>query len=1413
MGRVSRWGAAWLAVALVGLVALVVVAGPVHASTTRPFAIRYQSQDNGDILLRGNTLLTCPALATGCSDAINRTPTGGDPATLDNNNYAMTYVDTDSDPTTTSSSTAQVALPAGASVKFAGLYWSAYTAGAGRTAPTVGQKNQLRFKVPNESTYRTITANPATPTNPVDGPSTGTPYVSFADVTSLVQGAGPGIYAGADIYAATGPDSYAAWSLVLVIRDPSLPRRDLIVFDGFGTVQATPATDNSIDIGLTGLSTPQSGSVNVRLGAVVFEGDAGKTGDQFQIIKPDNTSTFLSDNENPQLNIFNSTNSDNGVEVPGRVPNGNQFGYDADVFNSTVALGNGNTTATLRMNTGGETYFPAVATFASDAYAPLLNIVRSSTLTDVNGDGRTRPGDQITYTIVVTNNGNANSVNTQIADAIPAGTTYVPNSLAIDSTPVTTAADTDPGELTGSALSLRLGTGAGGSSGSGGTLAPNATTTITYKVRISDAYTAGGTVSGGTTQATYADAANRTFSGSSNTTAATPVNPARADLAVTQVASPAVIQKSGSHAVSWTATVKNNGPESETAPLLVETLPAGSGSITVSGASCSNSGLTYTCALSTLTSGASTSVTFNATLPASAPDPTSALATVSGAGTDPVSSNNSTTTTIGVNTPPVASPDFAPLTSPATTTDVDVLADDTDPDGDTLSISSVNAPAHGTASIVGGKVRYTLTDPTFVGTESFDYKVCDNRGGCSTSTINIAVNDHRRANLKVLQTASPSVVQRGGNLTVTWTAAVTNQGPQDDPGPVNLVETLPTGATGVTVSGAGCSTLSCSLGSLVSGASKTVTYTATLPAATVDPSTATAVVTGTVPDPAPDDNTAATPVGVNRPPAAAADTPALTADVLSVDIDPTKNDTDPDADPLTITAVTTPAHGTATIVGGKIRYTLTDHTFTGNDTFSYTVCDGRGGCTDSTVTIAVADHDVADLNVTQTATPKLLQRDGTRVSTWKVAVKNAGPAANPAPVLTETFPAGTTTISSPFAGCTFSGVVATCALAALDSGDSTQISFTATLPADAKDPATASATVAGGSPDPNPTDNTATASVALNTPPVADAEAATLPSTDLKVTIPVLFGDKDADQDPLTLKSVGKPKHGTAKIVGGKVVYQLTDLGFVGNDTFSYTVCDDRSGCDTAPVTVAVAEHLHAPAAAADKATVPAGGKVTIDVTANDKDLDGGPLTLTKVTGGAVNGTAKVVEGKLVYTPDPGFVGTDSVTYQVCDPTGLCDTATATIKVTAALPIVHPDSGTVRPGGTAMVNVLNNDEFPGGHPAATLSIVKQPSTGTANVSKDGTIHYQAPKSATAGTTVSIRYRVCDTTGACADGTLSMKIAGEPVSGGALAFTGTRYFVPLTMSAMVLLFAGFVLHGQLARPQIARPRAIRGRHKA
>ena len=87
--------------------------------------------------------------------------------------------------------------------------------------------------------------------------------------------------------------------------------------------------------------------------------------------------------------------------------------------------------------------------------------------------------------------------------------------------------------------------------------------------------------------------------------------------------------------------------------------------------------------------------------------------------------------------------------------------------------------------------------------------------------------------------------------------------------------------------------------------------------------------------------------------------------------------------------------------------------------------------------------------------------------------------------------------------------------------------------------------------------------------------------------------------------------------------------------------------------------------------TTVAGQPVTIDVLANDSDIYGplDPASVT-VTVQPANGTTSVnaVTGAITYTPNAGFVGTNSFTYRVCSTVSatLCDTAAVSITVTAA---------------------------------------------------------------------------------------------------------------------------------------------------
>jgi hypothetical protein len=68
------------------------------------------------------------------------------------------------------------------------------------------------------------------------------------------------------------------------------------------------------------------------------------------------------------------------------------------------------------------------------------------------------------------------------------------------------------------------------------------------------------------------------------------------------------------------------------------------------------------------------------------------------------------------------------------------------------------------------------------------------------------------------------------------------------------------------------------------------------------------------------------------------------------------NDSDPDGDTLTISAVATPQHGAVVIDGNSLRYTPTVG-YVGNDTFTYTVIDGQGGSAMTTVTVVITPDD------------------------------------------------------------------------------------------------------------------------------------------------------------------------------------------------------------------------------------------------------------------------------------------------------------------------------------------------------------------------------------------------------------------------------------------------------------------------
>jgi uncharacterized repeat protein (TIGR01451 family) len=443
--RSARGRLAGLMLFVVGLIGAAPAAAALNpTSVARPFTVRYAINTNGDIALAANTLMTCPAgsietqTLTACGNA-----QGGSPG--DDNYFDMEYVDIDGDLATIDSSSAHLAVPAGATVLFAGLYWGAALdqgetvdlqcdpsqPRTGHAANNVAAATSALLRVPgglgyvpvNASVFDTYTEDLlcAAP-----GVEERTRYQAFADVTSLVRLGGGGTYTIADVQAGTGADRHAGWSLVVAYQDVTQPARNLTIFDGFAQVD----NNHTVPLDVSGFKTPLfPAPVNTQLGIVSYEGDLTLTGDSLAL-----NGTTLSDAERPDDNFFNSGISNLGNRVDTKTPDyHNQLGFDASV--QAVPPGvvlNAATAAKIELKTVGDRYLPGVVYFRTDIYAP--EMVLKKTVTDLNG-GEVNPGDVLQYSISSTNTGISSAFDTRINDAIPPNTAFQPDSLSIVSSP------------------------------------------------------------------------------------------------------------------------------------------------------------------------------------------------------------------------------------------------------------------------------------------------------------------------------------------------------------------------------------------------------------------------------------------------------------------------------------------------------------------------------------------------------------------------------------------------------------------------------------------------------------------------------------------------------------------------------------------------------------------------------------------------------------------------------------------------------------------------------------------------------------------------------------------------------------------------------------------------------------------
>lgn len=159
--------------------------------------------------------------------------------------------------------------------------------------------------------------------------------------------------------------------------------------------------------------------------------------------------------------------------------------------------------------------------------------------------------------------------------------------------------------------------------------------------------------------------------------------------------------------------------------------------------------------------------------------------------------------------------------------------------------------------------------------------------------------------------------------------------------------------------------------------------------------------------------------------------------------------------------------------------------------------------------------------------------------------------------------------------------------------------------------------------------------------------------------------DYDPECNPLTAALASGSSHGTLEFQPDGTFVYTPDAGFVGIDSFTYTI---SNGSNTAEATAYIDVYNSPPSAANDEYDflhdrVLSGWSV-LD---NDYDNDGDALTAALVSGPSSGTLEFHADGTFTYTPDPGFVGTDSFVYEVGDGIDVKQ-ATASLYVTNSAP-------------------------------------------------------------------------------------------------------------------------------------------------
>ena len=233
------------------------------------------------------------------------------------------------------------------------------------------------------------------------------------------------------------------------------------------------------------------------------------------------------------------------------------------------------------------------------------------------------------------------------------------------------------------------------------------------------------------------------------------------------------------------------------------------------------------------------------------------------------------------------------------------------------------------------------------------------------------------------------------------------------------------------------------------------------------------------------------------------------------------------------------------------------------------------------------------------------------------------------------------------------------------------------------------------------------------------------------ITVDVLANDSDPDGDALTLVDATMSSGSGVVSVNANNTLNYSASTF-GQDIVSYTVQDTLGNTAQGTLFVDVAFNgggggNSIPITAEDFALTDEFTPVTVDVLANDVDLDGDTLTVTNAFVATGNGMVELnADSTLTFTPNGA--GDAMVIYTAMDSFGNTAESTLTVTVTATgggntPPVAIGDLAVTQMNTPVTVNVLENDSDVDGDTLVLSNIMVAPEVGSVSGNADNTVTF------------------------------------------------------------------------------------------